>query len=197
MANAIRKGHEIIIGAKYGLWTVLKRVENPMRTKFLCRCECGLEKELPYMMGRIKSNSCRSCSSKQKKSGLVESKNNEVLGKKFGKLTALRVTDRPDGKRNWIDCQCECGTIYSVRRPAITPGKGRKRKGCKPCAIKSNSAKCEECGCDFKHIYIDIEESNCDMLGFCYKCDGFIITEYLGNSWHAARRYRNYKKYKS
>jgi len=59
-----------IIGTKIGKWTVLKfasykRCEG---NRYLCRCECGLEKEvIGYYLRSGKSTQCRSCAAKKNK----------------------------------------------------------------------------------------------------------------------------------
>ena len=46
---------------------------------------------------------------------------NNLMGKKFGRLTVIGMDDRPSRKTYWI-CQCECGNIKSVRSDGLTQG---------------------------------------------------------------------------
>jgi len=48
-------------------------------------------------------------------------------GKRFGRLTAVRKTDRVDarGERRWWECDCDCGNAIEVRRDLLTEGKAR------------------------------------------------------------------------
>lgn len=50
---------ETIVGKKYGRLTVLKRVENKSsHARFICRCDCGTEKEFTGNRLGKKTNSC-------------------------------------------------------------------------------------------------------------------------------------------
>jgi len=50
-----------ITGMKFGRWTVIRKVKSKSRTRWLCRCECGTEKEIQgagITSGRSKSCGC-------------------------------------------------------------------------------------------------------------------------------------------
>lgn len=53
---------------------------------------------------------------------------NDLIGKKFGKLTVLRFVGY-DGKssknRSWWECQCECGKVKNLSRDGLINAKTR------------------------------------------------------------------------
>lgn len=67
-----------LVGEKFGKWKVIKRLNNKgYRTVYLCRCECGNEKEILGQTLRDKeSTQCRNCASRIlfTKHGLINSR---------------------------------------------------------------------------------------------------------------------------
>lgn len=48
-----------IVGQRFGKWTVLAPCKTGAKYKWLCRCDCGVEKQiLSYMLRHGKSKSC-------------------------------------------------------------------------------------------------------------------------------------------
>lgn len=67
----------VLLGTKVGKWTVLKIAGRSFKSlKYLCRCDCGVEKEIhgPHLRQK-KTTQCQTCSNKEK------SKNNIIHGK--------------------------------------------------------------------------------------------------------------------
>lgn len=116
--SSARRGSiaEDLTGRVFGHLTVLGRAENKYgRTCWLCRCDCGNEKAVTardLKAGKVKSCGCRS----------HEHGHNRVdlTGRKFGRLTALRPTDRRDRKGSvYWECQCDCGRVAEVTEDAL------------------------------------------------------------------------------
>lgn len=119
---------------KYGKWTVLditKRLEDKGRAaRWLCRCECGIEKYVSgYSLRKGTSTCCPDCSQRRK----------DLLGKRFGRLV---VDDYAFSKncgnavRAYWNCVCDCGNT------AIVPARHLLR-GCTVscgCKNKENQA---------------------------------------------------------
>lgn len=95
---------EIKIGQKIGRWTVLQ-LKTPMYLlargwEALCRCDCGTERWVNLKSlkdGRTKS--CGHC------------KLNALIGKRFGRLTVLRI------ENGRALCRCDCGKEKYVNDP--------------------------------------------------------------------------------
>jgi len=85
----------------------------------LCRCSCGVEKEIRTSdLTSGKTTSC-GCKSQENKLKLK----NDLVGQKFGKLTVVkRNTDRKDWKAIFYDVLCECGEVNIVSYPNLVNG---------------------------------------------------------------------------
>lgn len=113
-----------LIGMKFGRLTVIKRVENRgSQTYWLCRCECGIEKEIQG--GKLKNGTIMSCgclaremSSKRRKENVTD-----LIGQKFGRLTVIkRAKNRGNqGQIKWL-CQCECGVEKEIMGCSLKSG---------------------------------------------------------------------------
>ena len=75
--------------------------------KWECLCDCGNAKVVGG--NNLRSGNTKSCGCARKN---VESKINNVLGKRFGKLTVIDRTDKrsDNGCVLWI-CRCDCGKV--------------------------------------------------------------------------------------
>lgn len=115
---------EDLRGHTFGLLTAVKRVENKRgRTCWLCRCRCGGQKEVTahdLKEGKVKSCGCLVHSAKR---SIVD-----ISGQRFGRLTALRPTERRDRKGTvcWL-CRCDCGNECEVSEAKLMSG------NCKSC----------------------------------------------------------------
>ena len=133
---------------------------------WMCRCDCGTEKEIPaYVMtgGKVKSCGCLSGGKPCK----------DLLGKKFGNLEVIRKTEERKGSAVVWECRCGCGNV--VLRSSADLKKGRKQScGClkkqdirgkrfgnlvakKPTTHRKNGYVMWECLCDCGEIvYVDL-----------------------------------------
>ncbi len=117
---------EDLTGQTFGLLTVIQRAESRNgRTRWLCRCACGGEKEVAardLKAGRVKSCGC-----------LRHNRSRQIIdltGQHFGRLTALEPTDRRDRRGNvYWRCRCECGNEIEATEYGLVSG-NRKSCGC-------------------------------------------------------------------
>jgi len=100
-----------ISNKKFGRWTALFKVHNKsQRPIWLCKCECGHEREVDlYSLTNERSKSCgclqKEITSKKLKHRFVKS----LIGRKFGKLSVVEeFPERLRGGVQW-KCKCECG----------------------------------------------------------------------------------------
>lgn len=113
-----------LTGEKYGRLTVLEQdfdhTLSNKRTYWKCKCDCGNTISVAAQSLRRKSNPTRSC-------GCIRLENNKnrkgisnhkvpMVGKKFGRLTVLRESEKRSGKRRKLmyHCICECGNECDV-----------------------------------------------------------------------------------
>ncbi len=108
-------------GKEFGRLTVIRQVqppdENDREIWYECLCICGntkITRGTSLRRGIASSCGClRKEVTRQKNKEYIEEKYN-LKGKKFGRLTALQVTEnRKHGSRIW-KCLCDCGTVCEV-----------------------------------------------------------------------------------
>lgn len=93
-------------GKRFGSLTAVSIAEHGgshRPVKWLCKCDCGLEKVVDSQLlrrGIVKDCGCHVT--------------NRMVGKRFGRLTVLEATDkRISGDIVW-KCRCDCGNITTV-----------------------------------------------------------------------------------
>lgn len=113
----------IKIGKKYSNWTVLEPTKKVNRKQwFLCRCNCGNEKEVRHdTLSASKSNSCIKCS---------QVKTPIKVGDVFGKWTVLKEVETEEKRRHY-EVQCECGTIRILKGIRLRFGDSLKCRKCR------------------------------------------------------------------
>jgi len=109
-----KKSKKIIdlTGKRFGKWVVVGD-SGERKNKFimwLCKCDCG-------NIGKIVGPSLKSGGSLSCGCSLVI----DLIGKRFGRLTVLRIDRQKNGKIFW-ECQCDCGTIKSIDGSALRGG---------------------------------------------------------------------------
>lgn len=139
------------IGEKYGDWTVIGKSDKPFYVK--CRCKCGTVRDV-YMssLRNHKSESC-GCRTKERnrKYGYTHS-DERIIGKKFGRLTAIKRINNK-GRSDYL-CKCDCGNETVVVGASLLYGKIRSC-GCMKSEVSSES---------FKEVCMEghkIVEKNC------------------------------------
>ena len=139
-----------LTGKIFGKLTVIKQVEDYISpqgkpyAKWLCKCECGNEKEF---VGRsLISKNTQSCGcGKKNLSGFVKTKE-DLTGQKFGRLTVIKQAKdyiKPNGihQTKWL-CKCECGNEKEIATSSLKSG-ATKSCGCL-CLNSTNFVKTKE-----------------------------------------------------
>ena len=106
---------------RFGMLTVLRQSERKSprgELYWLCRCDCGNEKEI--LGNNLKRGAVSSCYACIKI-------NADITGQRFGMLTALHRSEQNYG--HWI-CRCDCGEITDVSIYKLLDGEA-KSCGCK------------------------------------------------------------------
>ena len=133
-----RASHDLT-GKRFGKLTVIRKANDDEKPKtnegkygnwWICNCDCGsnnLVKKGSYLTGgRVKSCGCYN-----KEMSFIKN-HVDITGQKFGKLTALRIVDRPEfiHKRGLFwECTCDCGNTTIVSSNALRTG-GTTSCGC-------------------------------------------------------------------
>lgn len=117
-----------LVGKKFGHWTVLsKGATINSAIYWLCKCDCGTEREVRgHTLRRGENNSC-GC---ERNKMISAAQLNDLTGKKFGLLTAIERSknNAKTRKPNWL-CKCDCGSEKVVSSNALLNNK-TKSCGC-------------------------------------------------------------------
>lgn len=108
---------DILIGKKFGKWSVIKKDESRIGrgTFYICQCGCGTIRSIPaYTLKKGFSKSC-GCG----KSDI----RNDLTGQEFGALKVLNRDEDKIGEGVYWKCQCNCGNIKSYRTNLLINGK--------------------------------------------------------------------------
>lgn len=109
-----------LIGLKFGMLTILdtKIVETKGKNRIYnriyayCKCDCGNEKWIRF--DGIKAGTVKAC-------GCLTAQKNDLAGKRFGELTAIKLVGSIKFKTKWL-CKCECGKEVIVNRSNLING---------------------------------------------------------------------------
>ena len=99
-----------LVGKKIGKLTIIKRL--PMKKSYVeyeCLCDCGntIIKAYSNLVSTVGEKCCSNC-----KTPKVE----DISGKRFGRLTAIKYIGKSKGKQTLWECKCDCGNIAIVHQ---------------------------------------------------------------------------------
>lgn len=109
----------------FGLWLVFKLFKYLGNGRWLCHCDCGVEKEVAG--NSLRTGDTKSCGCAR------NSPLDDIIGQSFGLWLVLKYL----GKSRWL-CRCDCGTKKEVA--------GRH--------LKNDSSKSCGCQSPFNHVDI-------------------------------------------
>lgn len=115
--NPIEK-YSYLIGQKINKWTVLEIKNDRKCCDAVCVCECGTIKEVNvYNLINNKTKDC-GCGRKQM---LTETRSNNLVGMRFGKLIAEELLSESNKfNRRLYKCKCDCGNEIIVPSSCLT-----------------------------------------------------------------------------
>lgn len=107
-----------LLGMKFERWTVTgpKRM-IPGGTKWLCRCECGTEREVKSASLRLGLST--SCGCRQKELAV-----NDITGTRFERLLVVSRAGSTPRSATW-NCVCDCGKQKILPTTALISGNTR------------------------------------------------------------------------
>lgn len=105
-----------LVGKKIGKLTIIKRL--PMKKSYVeyeCLCDCGntIIKAYSNLVSTVGEKCCSNC-----KTPKVE----DISGKRFGRLTAIKYIGKSKGKQTLWECKCDCGNIAIVHQQNLKSG---------------------------------------------------------------------------
>lgn len=117
-ANAVSCGciqKKNLTGKRFGKLVVLGKTEKRKRGAYLwsCQCDCGNICERPA--GELNAGTATSCGCSWRQPAIHE-------GDRFGRLIAVRPTEKRSAKAVIWECLCECGKTVFVRTTSLTSG---------------------------------------------------------------------------
>lgn len=130
-----------ITGQKFGRLTALKPTENRNSKgsiMWLCECDCGTIKEICITDLRNKGTKSCGCLSREKASQRFKKMTKEersrnvmkdITGQRFGKLLAIKPTDKRIGTNVVWEMKCDCGNTTYVHTGNLGESQ-RKTKSC-------------------------------------------------------------------
>jgi hypothetical protein len=143
-----------LIGKKFGKLTVIsldhkKKTKNTTKVYWNCICDCGNVKVVEG--NSLKTKSC----------GCIQKEFEDLIGKKFGRLTVISQVDKPSYKKEkkggvYWKCLCDCGNITITNSHSL---KGGSTKSC-GCLRNENHT---------KKVALSIGESAFNRLFYTYK----------------------------
>lgn len=104
------------IGKKFGNLTVIGQSPktNEYSNKFDFRCDCdNIISEVPSRILYGHKKSCGICR-KRNSSYELEQKIKNSIGQKFGKLTIVDISHKPNDGKTYVKCCCDCGNFVDV-----------------------------------------------------------------------------------
>ena len=105
-----------LIGQRFGRLIVLEKTNERKHGNIVWKCLCDCGKEHYAYTNLLISGGCRSCGCLQKESVQKIHSHTDIIGKRFGKLTAIKKDPNkkaPNGSY-MIECKCDCGNIIFV-----------------------------------------------------------------------------------
>lgn len=114
-----------LIGQKFGEWEILSEAKDDRPGRYFeCMCSCGKIQNVHWISMKLgRSKRCWDC-------GRIKTgKEEEMIGKKFGKWTVLYVSGR-SFKSFQYKCICECGFEKDIHGPHLRQGKSKMCRNC-------------------------------------------------------------------
>ena len=144
-----------LTGQRFGRLIVLRRDTSKISRYiyWVCQCDCG---NVVSILGtNLKRGATKSCGCLKKGYGLID-----LTGQKFSRLTVLRRDNsRIENDAYWI-CQCDCGSVISVRGSSLRNG---HTKSC-GCLLREHNL-IDLTNQKFGHLTV-LRRDNADIKGF-------------------------------
>lgn len=117
-----------LLNKRFGSLVVVERLpeKEDRYATWRCKCDCG--GEIVVNTKRLQRGTITSCGCIPKKNARYGAITENLAGRRFGKLVALHLAERKNGRIRWM-CQCDCGNTCIVAAHELKAGK-TKSCGC-------------------------------------------------------------------
>ena len=147
-----------LTGQTFGEWTVIKRdyetTDNAKHAFWECKCSCGTVKSIPGV--RLRKGESKSC-------GCLKEEQNNLTGKKYGKLLVLKKAESKNGHSQW-HCLCDCGNETIVSSDKLKSGHT------KSCGCEKNKNKIDLIGQKFGKLTVIADSGKRHNGGMIWTC---------------------------
>lgn len=110
-----------LTGKRFGRLTVLEEAEQlGTKRRWLCRCDCG-SPPITVKMDSLRSGNTQSCGC-YKIDRTSEANTVDIVGKRFGKLTVVRMLPEKQNQIPYYECKCDCGEKKNVAGTNLRSG---------------------------------------------------------------------------
>ena len=94
-----------LTGQRFGMLVAIRPTEERRNSHVIweCRCDCG--KTIQTMSSSLVDGKTRSCGCTRRR---------DITGQRFGKLIAIRPTEKRYGRNVIWECKCDCGNLADV-----------------------------------------------------------------------------------
>ncbi len=121
-------------GMRFGELTAIERLPQKKGSSYLWRCRCACGDTTAASTAQLMNGTKKSCGCLKIKHGKEMA--SDIGGQKFGKLTALRPTDKRLGGSVVWTCRCDCGNLCEASVNELRAG---NTKSC-GCLLQTNAA---------------------------------------------------------
>lgn len=116
-------GTDNLIGMKFNHWLVLKE-DDKKSNHYICECDCEKHNVKSIRYDHLILGNSKSCGCYQIKSAnrLSSERRQDIIGKKFGRLTVISLDkERSKGRNAYYFCKCDCDNpkMISVYRNSL------------------------------------------------------------------------------
>lgn len=112
--------HNSLVGQKFGHLLVVHQTKEYHKTrgwKYLCYCDCGNLTPVYALHRDLCLHGVESCGCLIGKARMID-----LTGKRFGFLTAIKPTEKRQGKSIIWECKCDCGKTVERSCSSLTSG---------------------------------------------------------------------------
>lgn len=104
-----------LTGKRFGKLVVLERAGKNKDRENVWKCQCDCGNICEKATGELNYGSAKSCGCSWRQPAVHE-------GERFGKLTAIRPTEKRSVRSVVWECRCDCGKTIEVRSTMLTSG---------------------------------------------------------------------------
>jgi len=162
IAQIYEKKRVDCVGNKYHSLTVISHYLKGAQEYFLCRCDCGKEREIyasDVRQGYRKTCGQQDCVSKIRDFIYI---NNEFAGRRFNRLTVISQYRNSRKKITYFRCICDCGKKVTTNASTVLHGLSKS------------------CGCLQKEVAQEIVKDSPPIVTLAEGSSVFIVLTKLG-----------------